>query len=628
MSDSTAHFGDFEGHGTPYLGENNAAEWPDANNSYWKKIADWTEGVYEEAMRDFEGQDEYKSVSRQIDYIRGKQWPAGRPKYKSKPINNKVVRYYEELVGLLTDIRPITSVRVSSGNGQDQSLLRQARIYNDCIQSMWYNSRVEVTLAFTIMYALLSTGYVKMEWNPRLRNGAGDFEFIPLGVENVLPVKAKSTDVQTAECLIYQAVQPLSFFRRKFPLRGTLVRADEDYSRQSGPLLSPRNMSPLLFQNMPPQIQRVIGTPQQGASSQFPMALYREYWFRDDTVNASDADVMMGDQTKNWGYLVKPGAPLYPRGRLIVKGGRTVLYDGPNPWWHGNYPFGCLRLMPVPWQFPGQSTVAPWLPMQDIINNVGAGILDMIKKAVNPVLMAPHNALSSESWKQFDPAMPGGKLGYNPLAREKPGFANPPALPPFVLSYMQKIDRDWAEQSGMAIVSQMVAKKQVPGGDTFDQVRNAQNTPIRLKGRYIEMLLEDMGRLLLPSIPQMYSAGRRIMMGGLSWATSADFDLDAGSMIPSEWTAAGKRPEDYMRQFEFSIHPNSLLKLNGSDEITALAQLRKNGDVDRKTLIEALNRYLSLGLDPDAIQQNLIAEAKALQGAGIQLGPPHHGGRR
>lgn len=628
MPDGSAHFANYEGHGSQgigssYVGEDNAANWPESNDSYWKQVNDWTEAVYEEGMRDYESVDEYKAVARQIDYIRGKQWPANRPQYKSRPVNNKVDRYFEEIVGLLTDIRPITSVKVGRSSENDRDLTRQASIYNECIRSLWFNSRVEVSLAYTIMYGLFSTGYMKMEWNQRLRNGMGDFELIPLSVQNVLPIKAESIDLQTAQCVVYQAVKPLSFFRDRFPLRGTLVRPDEAYSRISGPS---QNMSPALFPGMPNQLRRVIGTPENGPASRFPMALYREFWFRDSTLNASDAPVMMGDQTKNWGYVVQPGAPLYPRGRLIVKGGRTILYDGPNPWWHGQYPFACLRLKPVPWQFAGLSTVAPWIPMQDIINNVGAGILDMIKKAVNPVLMAPNNALSAESWKQFDPAMPGGKLGYSPLAREKPGFANPPALPPFVLQYMQKIDRDWAEQSGMAIISQMVSKKQVPGGDTFDQVRNAQNTPIRLKGRWIEIMLEDVGRMILPSIPQMYSAGRRIMMGGLSWATSADFDLGQGSMIPSDWTAQGFRPEDYMRQFEFSLEPGSLLKINQGDKIAALAQLRKNGDLDRKTLIEALNSDMSLRLDPEVIQANLIEEAKAMESAGIQPAP--HKGRK
>lgn len=630
MADSISHPRNYEGHGSTYVGEDNAASWPEQQSAYWRETEDWTEAVYREAMEEYDGVEEYKAVARQIDYIRGKQWPSGRPGYKSKPVDNKVDRYFEELVGLLTDMRPITSVKVGSTDAAatSEELRRQAAIYNDCIRSLWYNSGIEFSLAFTIMYSLLGTGYGKLEWNPRLRNGMGDFDMVPLGPSNVHAIKASPTDIQTAECVLYTDVKPLRFFVDRYPLRGTLVRPDPELSRKSGRGAPPGSMrGGGLFENLSPQLQRVVGTPDTDSTSRFPMARYREYWFRDPTINASDAPVMMGDQSKNWGYVVAPGAPLYPRGRLIVKGGRVVLYDGPNPWWHGKYPFALMRLKPRPWQYPGASTVAPWLPMQDIINNVGAGILDVIKKTLNPVLMAPNNALSAESWKQFDPAAPGGKLGYSPLAREKPGFANPPVLPAFVLQYLQKIDRDWAEQSGMAILSQMVSKKQVPGGDTFDQVRNQQNTPIRLKGRYIEKFLEDMGKLLVACIPQMYSAGRRIMMGGLAWAVSADFDLDAGSMIPQEWTAQGNRPEDYMRQFEFMIEPNSLLKLNQTERIAALAQLRKNGDLDRQTLIEALNVDMGLGLDPALIQDRLVAEAKVMAASGVQA-PAHRGGKK
>lgn len=614
----TPQTGVYEGHGTSYVGEDNAAEWPDSTDGYWKRVHEFTESVYDEAVRGLESVSEYKSVQRQIDYLAGKQWPAGRPQYKARPINNKVDRYYDEIVGLLTDIRPVTSVTVSAGNENDQSLIRKAMIYNDCIRSIWYSSRVEFSLVFAVMYAMLTTGYGKLEWNPALRNGLGEFEMLALGTENVMPVKARADDIQTAQCIVYRVPMPLEFFRRRYPLRGTLVRPDPEYSRSERSIAPPSGMPAAAFNKMVPQLRRVLGTPDDGRDSPFPMALYREFWFRDHSVNTSNRDVAMGDQRVGWGYVVPPGAPLYPRGRLIVKGGRVILYDGPNPWWHGRYPFADLRLKPRPWQFAGASTVASWLPMQDITNNIGAGILDMIKKALNPVLMAPNNALSPESWKQFDPAMPGGKLGYSPLAREKPGFATPPALPAFVMQYLAKIDRDWAEQSGMAIISQMVGKKQVPGSDTFDQVQNAQNTPIRLMGRRIEQFLEDMGRLILPSIPQMYSAGRRIMMGGLAWAAPEDFALDSDSMIPAEWIAGGKRPEDFMRQFEFSIRPGSLLRLNATDKLMALAQLRKAGDVDRRTMIEALNRTMDLGLDPDTIEKNLIAEAKAMASAGIE----------
>jgi len=107
-------------------------------------------------------------------------------------------------------------------------------------------------------------------------------------------------------------------------------------------------------------------------------------------------------------YEVKPNGPLYPRGRLIITGGNDfqVLYDGPNFFWHGKFPFVPIRLKPVPWQFHGVSELRTKVPLQDIVNTILAGVLDMIKKAINPALIFPDDAFSDAIKNALDPSMP------------------------------------------------------------------------------------------------------------------------------------------------------------------------------------------------------------------------------
>jgi len=46
------------------------------------------------------------------------------------------------------------------------------------------------------------------------------------------------------------------------------------------------------------------------------------------------------------------------------------------------YPFAMLRLNPVIWSFWGMSKYASLIPLNKAINEIGAGTMDMIKRAL------------------------------------------------------------------------------------------------------------------------------------------------------------------------------------------------------------------------------------------------------
>jgi len=198
--------------------------WPEGTDPYYKLNRYWLEAAYEEARMQNAGSEEIKEVQKFIDYLSGKQWPGGRPSYKSKPIYNKIWPIFWELISLLTDLKPIYGTRPLNPEYK-----RQAEIINKVTQSWWMYSDADMSLAMIIIYAMLGTGYGKLSWNSNLRNREGDFELIPLGMSDVLPLGAR-TSLGQAQAIIYQSVMPLSFFRMKFPIRGALVKPDNRYS--------------------------------------------------------------------------------------------------------------------------------------------------------------------------------------------------------------------------------------------------------------------------------------------------------------------------------------------------------------------------------------------------------------
>ena len=554
----------------------------------------WMEAAYEEARYENLQDEEVKLMSKYIDYLVGKQWGGGRPSYKSKPIDNRIWRLFWELVGLLTDVRPLFQIKALRDDYK-----AHADILNKCTRSWWMESDADLTLAMIVIYGLMSTGFAKYCWDPTLRNGEGDFDFIPISPENCMPLKPSDTRLQSSQLVVYQKPMPLAWFRRKFGKDGWRVKADVRYSRFATPGEAPSHLAGSVFDMLTPQMKRIVGKPESVQDSYYPMALYREFWAKDYQINTSNVTIKMGMADSNWAYEVKPGELLYPRGRLFCMGGPHLMHDGPNPYWHGQFPFGALRLNMVPWKFHGMSEMKPLIDMQDVINNILAGVMDMVKKAVNPNFIAPKNAFSDAAWNAMDWSMPGAKAQYNPGSPHPPSWAPAPQLPAFVLAIMQLAAREMDASSGIASIAEAVRKKQVPSADTLESIKQTQQTPIRLKGRNMEVFLRHLGSMSICNTFQFYSAKRRLFMLGPSGLTFEDFDYDPGNMIP-----AGMRPEDHIRNFVFLIQPGTLLNVAQDQKAAALMTLRKMGDLDRKTLID----HLDLGIDADKVSESIVKE--------------------
>jgi hypothetical protein len=261
-----------------------------------------------------------------------------------------------------------------------------------------------------------------------------------------------------------------------------------------------------------------------------------------------------------------------------------------------------LRMNAVPWQIMGLSDLNSMTQLQDIINNILAGVIDMIKKATNPGFFAPKNAFNEAQWESMDWGMPGMKAAYSPVSSQKPDFTQAPNLPSYVMQMMMLAAREMDSTSGAAAINQAAQKKQVPSGDSLDRIKEAQQTPVRLKGRNIEVFLRDLGSQQISNIFQFYSLKRRMYLLGEKGKTFEDFDWDPETMIP-----AGEQAEDHARRFKFMIQPDSLLNAKRVEKAMLYLRLRLAGDMDRKHLYEALD----IDLDPEEVEKELKREAQA-----------------
>lgn len=576
-----------------------------SGHNYQQAIRYWCDSAYEEAKKNAGDSREMQEIDQTMDYLAGLQWKGSQPSYRAKPVTNRMLRLFWETVGLLTDIRPIFEVHATD---KTTGYSKTEDILNRLVRAWAMESNFDLNLAFVVMYGMITTGFVKLEWESRASNGSGDIVMIPVSPTQLYKLGGED-DLQNAECVIYSRVRTLDWIKRRFPITGHLVQADITYSKYDVSGSAPTHISPQLFMSLSPGMKRKLGGDPQIAHSVYPKAEYREFWMKDDSVNSTNREMLMGQKGTNWCYTVKPGQPLYPRGRVICMANRVILSDQPNPYWHGKHPFAQLRLNAVPWQEYGMNIMRPWMNMQDILNQVQAGVLNMIKLAVSPPLLAPRTAFSVEGWKSIDGSRPNEKAMYNPNTPHKPEWRSAPQLPAYVLQFNSMVSQEMDMSSGAAAVADAARRKQVPSGDSLDQIQQARNTPIRLMGRNIEGFIGDLGVLFIPDMLQFYTAERRTDLLGTYGLMPADYDASPGTMVPH-----GMEPEAYARKFKFRIERGSLLSTQHTEKVNYAIRLAAGGMMS----IQQLYRVLDLNIDVTRMLEEMKEEAQIKQALASQ----------
>ena len=557
-----------------------------------REVLAWSDAVYDEAERELADSREIRLTSRLIDYISSQQWNAKSRYGRSRPTVNRIFRQFVEMAGLLTDIEPDFQVKF---HNEDEQFTALQGLLNEMI-TMWARvTDFEMELTQTVMWALLHTGFAKIQWNGAMNNGLGSNEFMPLGPLNVMTIGA-GQKLQDDECVIARWPVTVESLVRTFGEVAMGVIPDLETSEPTGEVSRPGKMSQASWVRLNPQLKKLLGKRQlDGKRSRYPKAMLKQFWFKDSTIHKGTA-VTVGDKRYNWSYTVESGMPLYPRGRFLIVAGGKVLQDQCNPYWHGMFPFAKLRLIRVPWSTQGASVLEPIALMSDIVNRINGGIMDMIRAAIEPRIVAPKAAFAQSVWDSMDPGAPGSKMQYNNNTPREPSFPKPPELPAYVLAMKQDVEKEQDATSGASAINQSLNKKQVPGGDSLEMIMNSRSIPIRFMGRGLSSFLTEAGTQIVANEMQFSTSKSRIKMFGTKGLTDADFEYPFGQFLEK-----GMEPEAFVRQAVFSIRKGSLLAIEKNEEVQIAFSMVKMGVLSRKAL------YRKLGI-PEAEQQRIEKE--------------------
>ena len=556
------------------------------------RVLGWIKEAIDEGDRIIRSDPSYDQIESALRYITGEQLPSDRKKLKYLPqvVINESRKAMQAHVSALTDLKPLFGWRtLNTAYQQACDTLNQYAV------AEWVTTMADLELGDCIKYGLAAgTGDLATDWDPHAPLG-GAHAFTARDPRDTLPIRpGNNRDVQMWQGLILREEHSVNALRAIHPTKAGLFRPAPDnvVAKVMGRF---RSVASRLLTPADPLDQLVVNAAHTRHPRSGSVVLYRTY-FRDRTKNLTDRAITLGTPGSAWAYVVQPGEPLYPRGRLVVSTEDACIYDGPNTYWHGRFPLCRLRLWSVPWQFLGIPLFNDLLPVQDAINDTVNDLRLAARQWTDPDLVYNRNAVSESTMKALDNRRPGKRV------KVVPGFGDPYKKlegPPFgvmqVLSELwDKLTTKHNDLSGTANLAALLQLRQLPSADTISKYYEALTPEIRSEARQVEAFMRDLAEMTKVNYFQFLSTAKRVQILGPAGVTLNDFDYDPNTMVPAlkmgdpgytpeldtDLTTRDQRAQWIHKQFVFVVAPNSILAMHSTERKMQTMQQAQMGYVD------------------------------------------------
>lgn len=566
--------------------ERNKSGTIDLPDRYGPAMLRWRGCLLQQGLLELQAYKEFQEIERYIDFLDGTWWDPNRPKYRSKFYDNYMADQRREALSQLSDIRPCLDISCNI-----ESYEKQGPILDKYTRHLWFVNNLDLEVVSWLDHALFGTGFEKAV------AGFNHFEFGSYGLDQVIPI-ACNGKLQASAAVAYRAWHPINYYMAKFGRwkcegldrkYGMTVNrgiAGDRFARPNGyPEYTWNSLSPAMKNRISKRARQPMRDQADQMVQPFPAIPLIEIYHDDWTINEQSHPVWVHhpDLTKeqhNYHYIVEPGARMYPRKRLTIFAGDRIMYDGPSPFWHGLYPFVMLQLNPCVWSPGGISKYRDLIPLISSINTAGAGLDDAVKAALSRNLVGVRGHVPQDVWDTLEPGKPGQKILLNPIAQVGSlRWMDAPTLPSYVGEFLRYCVDTVKRRSGSLDVQGLSKKKQVPGGDAVEQMRDSMSSPFRLEGRYLEAALEQVGTQTVSNIIQYATLDSRLALLGADGMTKEDFDYRAGTLAP-----AGTPMEDHWKLFPVKITPGSAHGTSRTQRDVRAFTMFKGGALSRRGL--------------------------------------------
>lgn len=562
-----------------------------------RAIHDWANLAVQEGEAFLQSQDGFNKIGDIIKAINGSQYEDKlKPSSISQLSLNHIGKIGLDLASSLTDIKPFFSFKTTNARFEPQAEMAQK-----LATAWWTNRLIDLKFCDVIKYSLAAgSGYAHLIYNTDTQ----DLDMIAEDPRDVLPIRPTNMfSIQDSFGVVIRRERTVNYLRHQYPQFANRIRADRDgsYAALSKSASYQQTMQGLgMMSGFMANLYSKIGGRPSAQPLTVPVCDEFTIYVKDDSVNETGSTQIMGDPSRNWSYFVKPGEALYPRKRAIVmiRSCPEPLYDGPNIYWHGQFPVPKLTLDPWPWLWLGKSPIKDLLTIQKEIDRTIRGIGDKFEKYWKPDLIADQKSISKAAADRIDTRRAGLRIR---LAQSGSVTMVDPNLQgiPAAMEFTKLLIEEMKELSGTQELSSLVQLGQIPSSETIERMIESWSPAIRLRSRVMEAFLREVAMITLSNFFQFYTQAQRIAVLGPRGQTFEDFDFDPGTLIP-DMLSMGlmddvgnplpryERAREFIRYFTYQIAPGSLLAASEVTDKLMYLQLSRMGFCDILTLLEKL----------------------------------------
>ena len=546
--------------------------------------------------------------------------------YRSGLNTNRLKRNVREVIGALSDIRPLWGY-----HSDNEAFLGQAEMMNKVVRATYIQNFFDRDIRKALQFAAATcTGYLRpvFKTDPA-GSGRGEICLKAYGSPSILPVQMPvDNNLQNAYAVTIVDNDPIYIAHAMHPLFQDRLRPTSSQGWYSQEVRLPQTGN--LFRRMWGKV-----TAQSAGGAEL-LCEIRYTYVNDLSINMTEVPISMGDPGTSWHYMVPHvgqmipdgrnldgtkrfrkadgrDARIYPRRRLLIHGENVLLYDGPSFDWHGMVPLVPFCLDDWAWEGIGFSLVRDGYQIQQAINELDRGMMDVNRSRLNVSLAFDTNAVSKREAQRFDPMEPRARIGFDGSMVDKPFQL---AIPPEVLQIPAQVPefRDHLTQcmdDQMALKDIMALAKARAGGagDDMNKLMEAHGPIVKDISRTMERSMRDLGEMMKFLILQYYDAKRVMQIVGEDGITPVTFDYDPTSLIPSHMQGENpdaasiynkvERAHKFAQALNFFITPNSLHAITQmSRQLLYLQLYRAQFPIDSRTVAEALD-IPNFGNKPD-----------------------------
>lgn len=581
---------------------------------YHGRLMGWLDEALVEGDAYIQGDINYDEMAKGMAYVSGEQTrDAGGTGYDDFKIN-MCRRAAQAHVSALTDIKPTFGWR-----SMNPKYAATADLCNKLAVAWYLNNMADVSFGNVMKMAWAAgTADMQIEWDATAPGG-GDHRVIPRDPRDTIPIRpSRYGGIQSWRGLTIREVHSINVLRDTFPQHAHLFAPTPDTLLGTVKGLLMRSAANK-YQTPADPLSALSGVPRAAGPLRPGDCILYSTYLTDRSRNLTSRPIVVGDPTKPWSYTVEPQQLLYPRKRLIIRTEHHILYDGPNPYWHGMFPIVRFSPWQLPWAFFGEPALKDLTPIQDAVNKLGRNVLNGIDLWVNAQHQIDMRAVGEAAARMYNPRKPGQRVRINSAAVDpdkafkKIEGPNPQVLA-MATDLLASLRQVFEAQAGTGNLEALLQLKQMPAENTVERFYQAMTPELRLEGRMFEAFLRDGSRQILYNTFQFQTQLKRVHMLGDAAALLEDFDADPGTLVPAldklitdpmsglpmvnpeydpmfdKNLPRAQRAQAMAGLMAFIIAPNSVLAFNAQEEKMMDFQLSRMGYLDFWTLMERLER--------------------------------------